>query len=211
MTFYTFTPPQDVAALARRLWYWPVVRGALILLFGLLAIFLPDKTPGVLVQVFGIFVLVDGLVSVVDGLRRRGTSAGSVNSGIGVVSLVLGALLLFLPQVFLGIVLILVAIWALLIGLLQLFVVPVMRRRGGASWVWNLVAGLLLIALAVVCFTNPADAIVGMSVVIGVFAVVIGVAMLGLGLKLRSIGRQGAAGGPPTRRGEVVEGEIVDD
>ncbi|MCA5893438.1 DUF308 domain-containing protein [Isoptericola sp. NEAU-Y5] len=211
MTLYTFTPPADVAALARRIWYWPVVRGVLALLFGLLAIFLPDKTPGLMVQVFGIFVLVDGLVSLVDGLRRRRSSAGSVNTGVGVVALVLGALLLFLPEVFLGIALVLVAIWALLLGLLQLFVVPALRRRGGASWVWNLIAGVLLIALAVVCFVNPGSAIVGLSVLIGVFAVVIGVAMLALGLKLRALGAQAAAGGPPTRRGEIVEGEVVDE
>ena len=211
MTFYTFTPPADVAALARKIWYWPVIRGVLALLFGLLAIFLPDKTPGLIVQVFGVFVLVDGLVSIVDGVRRRGTSGGSVNTGVGIVALVFGALLLIIPDVFLGIALFLVAIWALLLGLLQLFVVPAMRQRGGASWIWNLVAGLLLIALAVVCFVNPSSAIVGMSVVIGVFAVVIGVAMIALGVRLRTLGKQAAAGGPPTRPGEIVEGEIVDE
>ncbi|MGF0116555.1 HdeD family acid-resistance protein [Promicromonospora sp. Marseille-Q5078] len=207
MTFYTFTPPQDVAALARRLWYWPVIRGVLAVLFGLLAIFWPDKTPTALVQIFGVFVLIDGVVSLVDGLRRRGSSAGSVNTGIGIVALVFGALLLLMPKVFLGIGLILVAIWALIVGLLQLFVVPAMRRRGGASWVWNLLAGLLLIALAVVCFANPADAIVGLSIVIGVFAVIIGIVMIALGIKLRQLGQQGPGGGP----GEVIEGRIVSE
>ncbi|MFE5292435.1 HdeD family acid-resistance protein [Isoptericola sp. NPDC056618] len=211
MTFYAFTPPQDVAALARRLWYWPVVRGVLALLFGLLAIFLPDKTPTLLVQVFGVFVLVDGLVSIVDGIRRRGTSAGSVNTGVGIVALVLGALLLLLPKVFLGVVLILVAVWALIFGLLQLFVVPAMRGRGGASWVWNLLAGLLLLALAVVCFVNPADAIVGLSIVIGVFAVIIGIVMIALGFKLRQLGQQASGGGAGGRPGEVIEGRIVTD
>jgi len=205
MTFYTFTPPQDVAALARRLWYWPVIRGVLAVLFGLLAIFWPDKTPTALVQIFGVFVLIDGVVSLVDGLRRRGSSAGSVNTGIGIVALVFGALLLLMPKVFLGIGLILVAIWALIVGLLQLFVVPAMRRRGGASWVWNLIAGLLLVALAVVCFANPADAIVGLSIVIGVFAVIIGIVMIALGVKLHQLGQQGPGGGP----GEVIEGRIV--
>lgn len=210
MTFYTFTPPQDVAALARRVWYWPVVRGVLTLLFGLLAIFLPDKTPGLLVQIFGVFVLVDGLVSVVDGARRRGTGAGSVNTGIGVVALVFGAVLLFLPNVALGLVLALIAIWAVVFGMVQLMVVPSMRRRGGSSWVWTLISGLLFVALAVVCFTNPGGTIEVMSIVIGAFAVVIGVALVALGVKLRAVGAQGAAGGPPTRRGEVIEGEVED-
>jgi len=209
MTFSAFTPSQDVAALARRLWYWPVVRGVLALLFGLLAIAWPDKTPTALVRVFGVYVLVDGLVSIVDGLRRRGTSAGSMNAGVGIVALVFGGLLLLLPKVFLGIVLILVAVWALALGLLQLFVVPLMRRRGGASWVWNLVSGVLLIALAVVCFANPSDAIVGLSVVIGAFVVVIGVAMIALGLKLRQLGRQAPGGGPGD--GDVIEGRVVTD
>lgn len=206
MTYNVFASP-DAAALARRLWYWPFVRGVLTLLFGLLAIFLPDKTPGLLVQVFGIFVMVDGLVSVVDGLRRRGTQAGSANLGIGIVALVFGAILLFLPQLALGVVLVLVAVWALAFGLLQLFVVPALRRRGGATWVWSLITGLLLVALAVVCFTNPGGTIAAMSVIIGAFAVAIGIALIVLGLRMRKFG-SGARGPRP---GEVIEGRVVDD
>ncbi len=103
--------------------------------------------------------------------------------------------MVFIPNFFLGFVLVLIAIWALLVGLLQLFVVPTMRRRGGASWVWNLVVGLLLVALAVVCFVNPSSAIVGLSIVIGVLAVVIGIVMIVLGVKLRQLGQQGPPAG----------------
>lgn len=207
MSYYTFAQPADLARVARRIWYWPVVRGVLAVLFGLLAVFLPDKTPGLLVQVFGVFVIVDGLVSLVDGLRRRGTQAGSVNTGIGVVAVVFGAVMLFLPGVTLGLVLALIAIWAMLFGLLQVFGAFALRSRGGGSWVWSLVSGLLFVALAVVCLVNPGGAIEVMSVVVGLFAVVIGVMLVALGLKMRALGKQA----PVADDRDVIEGEIVEE
>ncbi len=205
----TFAQPDEVARLARRIWYWPVVRGALVLMFGSFAILLPEKTPALLVQVFGAFVIVDGLVSLVDGLRRRGTAAGSASLGVGVVAVVFGTVLLLLPGVVLGVVLVLIAVWALGFGLLQLFVASVMRSRGGTTWLWSLVSGVLLVALAVVCLVSPSASIAVMSVIVGVFAVVIGGALLALGLRLRSMGRQGPTG--PARDGRVIEGEIVEE
>ncbi|PFG42934.1 uncharacterized membrane protein HdeD (DUF308 family) [Isoptericola jiangsuensis] len=206
MTYYTFAQPADLARVARRIWYWPVVRGVLAVLFGLLAVFLPDKTPGLLVQVFGAFVIVDGIVSLVDGLRRRGSQAGSVNTGIGVVAVVFGAVMLFLPGVTLGLVLALIAIWAMLFGLLQVFGAFALRSRGGGSWVWSLVSGLLFVALAVVCLVNPSGAIEFMSVVVGLFAIAIGVLLVAFGLKMRALGKQ-APGGDDH---DVIEGEVVD-
>ncbi|NNU26381.1 HdeD family acid-resistance protein [Isoptericola sediminis] len=208
MSFYTFTPPADLAQIARRIWYWPVVRGVLAVVFGLLAMVLPRDVPDLLVQVFGAFVLVDGLVSLVDGLRRRGTPAGSGNLGIGVVAVAFGAALLFLPGVFLTIAVVLVGIWAMIFGLLQIVGAFAVRGRGGASWLLSLLSGILFVALAVVCFANPGTAITAMAVVVGVFAVVIGAALIALGVKLRSIGRQP---GPAGSGHEVIEGEIVEE
>ncbi|ANC30472.1 HdeD family acid-resistance protein [Isoptericola dokdonensis] len=205
MTYYTFAQPADLARMARRLWYWPVIRGVLAVVFGLLAVFLPDKTPGLLVQVFGAFVIVDGIVSLVDGLRRRGSQAGSVNTGIGVVAIVFGAVMLFLPGVTLALVLALIAIWAMLFGLLQIFAAFALRSRGGGSWVWSLVSGLLFVALAVVCLVRPSETIEFMSVVVGLFAVAIGVMLVALGLKMRALGKQA----PPDADHDVIEGEVV--
>ncbi|MEG3613876.1 HdeD family acid-resistance protein [Isoptericola haloaureus] len=211
MSFYTFAQPADLAQLARRIWYWPVVRGVLAVAFGLLAMFLPRDVPGLLVQVFGAFVLVDGIVSLVDGLRRRGTQAGSANLGIGVVAMAFGAALLLLPEVFLTIAVVLIGIWAMIFGLLQVVGAFAVRGRGGASWVLSLLSGLLFVALALVCFANPGTAITAMAFVVGAFAVVIGVALVALGLKLRSLGQQGGTGGSGGSRPDVIEGEIVDE
>lgn len=203
MVFPTFAQPDDVARLARRVWYWPVVRGVLSLVFGLAAILLPDRAPTLLLQVFGAFVVLDGLVSLVDGLRRRGTVAGSASTGVGVVAVVLGAVLVLLPEVVLGVALVLVAAWALGLGVLVLLVAALLRPRGGTAWLWGLLAGLLLVALAVVCLVSPSTSIAVMSVVVGVLAVVIGSALLALGLRLRALAHE-----PSSGPGRVIEGEI---
>ncbi|WP_277210709.1 HdeD family acid-resistance protein [Isoptericola croceus] len=205
MTFYTFAQPADLARLARRIWYWPMVRGVLAVVFGLLAMFLPRDVPGLLVQVFGAFVLIDGIVSLVDGLRRRGTPAGSINLGVGVVAVVFGAVLLLLPEAFLAVAVVLIGIWAMAFGLLQLFAAFAVRGKGGGSWLVTLLSGGLFVALAIVCFANPGAAITAMAFVVGAFAVVIGVALIALGVRLRALGTQGSSGG-----GDVVDGEVIE-
>ncbi|AEG44133.1 HdeD family acid-resistance protein [Isoptericola variabilis] len=207
MAFPTFDRPDDLTRLARRIWYWPFVRGLLALGFGAAAILLPTTTPGLLVQVLGAFVALDGVVSLVDCARRRGTRAGSANLGLGLAAVVLGAVLLLAPQAVLGVVLVLVAVWAAGLGVLQLVVASALRPRGGTAWVWTLVAGVLLLALAVVCLVNPDASVAVMSVLVGVVAVVVGSALLALGLRLRSFARAGSWPGGPGG-GRVIEGRV---
>ncbi|SDR81335.1 Uncharacterized membrane protein HdeD, DUF308 family [Paraoerskovia marina] len=201
----------NFAGLARQIWYWPVIRGVIMVLFGLVALFAPLETPPALVQVFGIFVIVDGIASLIDGIRRRGTGVGSLNTGMGVVAIGFGLVLLFLPEITLGIVLILIALWAFIIGVFQLIASLGMRRRAGASWVWGTISGILLIALAIVCVVNPETTLAVMTLIIGAFAVAVGIAMIALGFRMRKLGDDGPQG-PAAKSGpgEVIEGEIIE-
>ncbi|BDZ41686.1 hypothetical protein GCM10025865_09850 [Paraoerskovia sediminicola] len=207
--------PAAFAELAHKIWYWPVIRGVLTAIFGIIAVVSPNATATALVQVFGIFVIVDGLVSLIDGLRRKGSAAGSFNTGLGVVAVIFGAVLLIFPKVFIGIVLILVAIWAMLLGIFQITLALGMRRGSGKSWVWSLIVGILLVALSITCFAQPEGVTNLIVLLIGIFAIVIGVTFIVLGLKLRTLGAPvEATAGPAvggTKPGEVVEGEIVEE
>jgi uncharacterized membrane protein HdeD (DUF308 family) len=205
MSYYVSAEPPDLAPLAAKIWYWPVVRGVLALAFGIVAMVFPFDAPRALVQVFGVFVIVDGLVSLVDGLRRRRSAAGSANLGVGLVAVIFGLILLLLPQVVLGVALLLIALWAFAFGVFQIFVAFALRPRGGWSWVWGLISGLLFIALAVVCVVSPRGTLGVMAVVVGIFAVVIGISLIVLGFMLRSLGKSG-----PRGTGEVIEGTVVE-
>lgn len=204
---YTAARGTDFAGLARQIWYWLVIRGAIMVAFGIVALLAPLETGEAIVQVFGVFIIIDGIVSVIDGLRRRGTGAGSLSTGAGIIAIGFGLFLLLFPTVAGGIALFIIAIWAFIIGVFQLVASVGMRRRAGASWLWGAISGVLLIALAVVCVVNPQGAASGMAIVIGAFAVVIGVVFVVLGLRMRKLG----TGGPEAPgSGEVIEGEVIE-
>ncbi|GIJ00010.1 hypothetical protein Slu03_23870 [Sediminihabitans luteus] len=214
--------PANFGQLAQSVWYWPVVRGVLTALFGLVAIFAPIDTSRALVQVFGVFVMVDGLVNLIDGIRRKGTAAGTFNTTLGVLGLGFGLVLVLLPNVAIGVVLLLIALWAFVIGAFQLVVSLGVRRAQGGSWIWGAISGVLLIALAVTCVVKPSQTVSVLAVIVGIFAVVTGIVLIVLGFRLRDLGKHpehaagvfgaagpGATGPGSSRQGEVIEGEIV--
>lgn len=204
----------NFAGLARQIWYWPVIRGIIMVAFGVVALFAPLDTATALVQVFGIFVIIDGVVSLVDGIRRRGTGAGNLNTGAGILAVGFGVVLLLIPGLTIGLLLILIAIWAFIIGVFQLVTSVGMRRRAGASWLWGAISGVLLIALAVVCIVNPEATAAVMAQIIGFFAVVTGIVLVILGFRMRTLGEHGpkTPTDPTTTRGpgEVIEGEVIE-
>src|SRR3546814_12083477 len=62
-------PPGVGAPMPSRMWWLIVMRGLAALLFGLVAIFWPGISLGVLVMIFGAYALADGIISLLSGLR----------------------------------------------------------------------------------------------------------------------------------------------
>ena len=111
---------EEFAPVAKRAWIWSIVRGALMIVFGILAFVWPLGTAVALAVLVGIFALVDGVIDIIDAIRFRGSPGVGLRVFLGIVSLVFGALLLFWPHISLGVLVIFVAIWSILIGALQI-------------------------------------------------------------------------------------------
>lgn len=94
-------------------WWSLLVRGLLAVALGIAALFWPNATLALLIRLIGLYVLLDGVASLLGALRARELSADLVP---GLLSVAIGLILLFWPDVTSRLLLIAFGLWALFQG-----------------------------------------------------------------------------------------------
>ena len=173
------------AEIAKGAWIWAVVRGALLIVFGIVAMVVPVGTAVVLAVVIGIFAVVDGIIDLIDAIRHRGTPGVGLRVFLGIVSLLFGIVILVWPDKTIGFMVILIAIWSILIGALQIVANLGIRKEAPGVWVWGVVAGAIGLIFGIVVLFNLKIGLVALIWLIGIWAIIFGVALIVLGLQVR--------------------------
>lgn len=175
----------EFAPVAKRAWIWSVVRGALAIVFGIVALVWPTQTAVVIAVLVGIFALVDGVVDLIEAIRYRGAPGLGVRVVLGVTSLVLGLIILLWPKTSLAVLAILFAIWWILIGALQIVANLQIRRQAGSTWVWGTIAGALAVIFGIIVLFTPKVGVITVIWIVGIWAILFGLLLLFLGFQLR--------------------------
>jgi len=176
-------------------WWSLLVRGLLAVALGVAAILWPKATLELLFRLVGLYVLFDGIVSLVGAFRARELSTYLVP---GLVSVVIGVILLFWPDVTGRLLLIVLGIWALFQGATLFWT----GRRADAN---DPERGLAMTIGAVAAIAGmifvlwPGTGSVAISWVIGIAALLIGALLIYLAQRVRqaakrvdTLGRGGA-------------------
>jgi uncharacterized membrane protein HdeD (DUF308 family) len=162
-----------------------VVRAVLALAFGLVALFWPDLTVLALAIAFGVYAILEGVASVIDAVRNRDRSRWWLGLLGGLASVVAGVLALIWPGVTALVLAVIVGIWAVVAGAAQIATAFRLRMVGGRIWLLALV-GVLSVMAGIVILVWPSAGVIGLAVLLGVFAVVYGAALGALAVALRS-------------------------
>jgi uncharacterized membrane protein HdeD (DUF308 family) len=178
----------DADTLAQN-WWAVVLRGVMGILFGLVTFVAPGISLAALVLVFGAYALVDGVLAIVSAIRRRGASdrwwvlllAGLAGVAAGVVTLVW-------PGITALALLYMIAAWALLTGALEIAAAIRLRKAITGEWLL-LLSGIVSIGLGMLLVLFPGPGALAVVLWIGTWALVFGVLLIALGLRLRSWGR----------------------
>ena len=194
-------PPNTAAgfpSLAKKIWIFAIIRGVLAIIFGLIALFAPNATAIVLAIVIGAYAIVNGVFDIIEAIRHRGSSSMVLRIVLGVVSILFGMLVLVWPGISLAILVIMVGIWAIIIGILQ--IVSSVRHRAipNSGWVWGIIGGALSILFGILVLIWPGTGLVTIIWIIGIWAIVWGVTLIVLGVKLRKAASTTEAGASPT-------------
>lgn len=179
---------QSWLTLLSRNWWTLVLRGAVAVLLGLVALGWPQITLRVLVILLGAYLLVDGAFGAVGAVRQRSRHRRWwVWLLEGVAGIVAGLFALVWPQITALAVIYLFAAWAVVTGILEIVAAVNLRREISGEWLLVL-AGAVSILFGAIAVVRPFAGLVALVWVIAIYAIAFGILFIMLGLRLR--GRQ---------------------
>lgn len=176
MTTPNVPPVIDVRRVFKTMWWIVLIRGILMVAFGLAMIAWPQTALVAFVWLFGIYAVLDGVTSFVHVWRTR--SHIGMGVGLGIVSVLAGVVALVWPGATALVMLFLVAAWILLLGVIELAVGVSVRSVPGSGWGWLVASGALAIVLGFVLFAAPVGGIFVMLTFAGALTIASGVALI---------------------------------
>ena len=181
-------------------WRSVAIRGVAAVAFGLLTLVWPDLTLWALVILFGAFTLVDG-VSILATVFRAGRGVIAKRGLLildGLLSVGVGILTLVWPDITALALLYVIAFWAFMSGALRLAAAVRLRREIDHEGLLGL-SGLLSVVFAVLLVITPGAGALVITWLIGWYAVIFGVLLVALSLRLRKAGGVLAWREPPLK------------
>ena len=163
-----------------------IILGVLLVVGGIYCMFAPVATYSALGWLIGLSMVVDGVGNIVtwSGRRRLGLASGWTLAG-AIVSIALGAFLLgsyalqFAVDVFIAY---LIAVWLVISGLSRIIIAIGARgiegKEGAKGWIGQVVLGVLIAILGVLCIYNPLSVVAGVGLMLGVSIVLVGAGLI---------------------------------
>jgi uncharacterized membrane protein HdeD (DUF308 family) len=177
-----------------RYWWTVALRGALAVLFGLAAWIWPDVTIRVLVLLFGFYALVDGLLALAAAMMGGRLASGRRGWLIfeGVAGVAAGVVTFIWPEITTLVLLYLIAFWAIATGVLEVVAAVLLRRELRGEWLLAL-GGIISVLFGLFLVIRPGDGAIAVAWLIGLYAIIFGIALIALGFRLRQLGQRGTA------------------
>jgi len=172
------------AVLARNWWAF-AIRGALGIIFGIIAFAWPGVALFSFVILFAAYAIADGVFAIVAAVRAAGRhERWTLFLAEGLVGIVAGGLAFLWPPVAVLVFVILVAAWALLTGALMLAASFRLGAEHGRWWI--ALGGIASLVYGVLLAIAPMLGALVLTWWIGAYALVFGVAMLVAAFRLRA-------------------------
>ena len=182
----------------RKRWAWITgLRGALMILAGLYAVFAPGAALAVLVIAGGALVLIDGVLGLWS-LTFGGGKSGNYWFDVirNVLSIVLGVLILISPimatLLTATFLVYLFAFQAIFVGVME--IVVILRERDSYARIWPvLLSGALYVIFGIALLFAPMIGAFAMVIFGGILAILFGIALIGFAMKLHKKSKTAAA------------------
>ena len=169
-------------------WWLVVLAGLIGIAVGVALLFKPGDSLETLAVIAGVFVLVDGIIELAASLMHDTQSRGMV-ALLGVVSAVVGVLLIRHPIAGITAIALLIAIWLIAAGVVR--IVAAFELDGPRGW--NIFAGLVSVAAGTVIIVDPRIGYTTLAVLAGIAFIAHGIGISALGWGLRELRHEGPA------------------
>ena len=171
------------------LFSWPQIalNGAIALLYGILALFVPGATIIGILMYIGIFILIIGAILLISAIQKIGKKLPYFGDLIwSVLVLIVGGLITFNTQKTLEVFVIIIGVWAIILGISQFIIVAKVRLSPYEKNI-TIVNAIITLIFGIVLFYNPFQSAKFIVVISGILALVIGTLLLVLAFKIKNI------------------------
>lgn len=162
-------------------WWLLVVIGLLGIAAGVVVLLKPEDSLSFLAVVAGIFILASGIFDVAISFNRRTPNRG-LAAIVGVLSAVIGVLLVRHPIGGVLFVALLIGIWLIAVGVVRFVEAFDSDRR-----TWNIVVALLEIVAGIVIVATPPIGFATLALLTGIAFILNGVAIFALGWIMHTV------------------------
>jgi uncharacterized membrane protein HdeD (DUF308 family) len=171
-------------------WWVVLLRGLVGILFGVLAFVWPGATLLALVFVWGAYAIVDGAFALyMTYLAARQGRRWWPYLLEGLVGLSAGVLSFAWPGVTALALLYLIAAWAILTGVVEIIAAIDLRKQIPNEWALGL-SGALSVIFGVLVAFQPDTGALAVVWIVGAYAVLFGITLIALAVRMRSMGKQ---------------------
>ena len=172
------------------LWWLVLLRGIVLIILGGYALAKPGMTLVGFTHVLGIFVLVDGVLAIMAGVLGWTESRGWTIVR-GLLGIVIGGFVLghsaVVGAIAATIVVLVIAFQAIIGGILEIVVAIKERKQiDGAGWL--IFSGVLSVIFGLLLLAAPLASTLVLIRILGVFAIVFGIALVSNSFRLRKLG-----------------------
>ncbi|TWU41767.1 HdeD family acid-resistance protein [Novipirellula artificiosorum] len=184
----TLHKPEIFRALSK-IWWLPLLRGIFLILLGLYAFLSPGMTIAALAQVLGFFLILDGVIAVIAGITGEVPSRGWIIIR-GLVAIVIGIFVFANPVIVAGLtamtIMYLIAFSAIFTGVME--IISTIRDHKEIEGDFGFIlGGILSIVFGVLLLMSPFFFGMVMVRVLGIAAIVVGIAMATLAFRLKGL------------------------
>jgi uncharacterized membrane protein HdeD (DUF308 family) len=133
-----------------------LLKGVMLIVFGIWILRSPSESIVKLSIVFGILIMISGLLEVWVAFKNKQNKLSwewTLTSGI--LDVVLGAFLVANPEIILLLITFFVSIWLLIRGILLIRLAVIVKKEVGKGYIFNMVFGIILIVIALIFIWHP--------------------------------------------------------
>ncbi len=174
------------AIVLARMWWIFILRGLLAILLGVIAFVAPGLALATFVVLFAFWMLIDGAAALIHTWQSRGKGNWWLGLLEGIAGIVAGILALAWPAITALVLLLLVGSWAIVTGVMEVWAAIRLRAVIQGELLLGL-SGVISVLFGLFVIVFPGAGIFSVLWLIGIYAIVFGLALVWLGWRLRGI------------------------